>query len=82
VLVPSSSLRRQTNLYQTVQSNAEGHFTFENLSPGTYKVFAWEDVESFAWFDADFMRNAESRGTEIVIREGSKEKMELTVIPR
>jgi protocatechuate 3,4-dioxygenase beta subunit len=82
VLVPSSSLRRQTNLYQTVQSNAEGHFTFESLSPGTYKVFAWEDVESFAWFDADFMRNAESRGTDIVIREGSKEKMELTVIPR
>jgi hypothetical protein len=83
VLMPSSSSsRQQTNLYQTVQSNAEGHFTFESIPPGTYKVFAWEDVESFAWFDADFMRNFESRGTEIVIREAAKEKLDLAVIPR
>jgi hypothetical protein len=82
VLMPASSLRKQTNLYQTVQSNAEGRFTFENIPPGTYKVFAWEDVESFAWFDAEFMRNFENRGTEIVIREGAKESIELTVIPR
>jgi protocatechuate 3,4-dioxygenase beta subunit len=82
VLMPSSSNRQQTSLYQTVQSNADGHFTFEGIPPGTYKVFAWEDVESFAWLDADFMRNFESRGTETVIREGSKEKIELTVIPR
>ena len=82
VLVPSSSLRQQSSLYQTVQSNAEGHFAFESVTPGTYKLFAWEDVETFAWFDADFMRSYESRGTEIVIREGAKEKIELTVIPR
>jgi hypothetical protein len=65
-----------------VQSNAEGHFTFENIPPGTYKVFAWEDVETFAWFDAEFMRNFENRGREVVIREGAKENIELTVIPR
>ncbi|HET9130233.1 MAG TPA: carboxypeptidase-like regulatory domain-containing protein, partial [Terriglobia bacterium] len=82
VLMPSSSLRQQTNLYQTVQSNVEGHFTFENIPPGTYKVFAWEDVETFAWFDAEFMRNYENRGTEVVIREAAKEKLDLTVIPR
>lgn len=82
VLVPASSLRQQTNLYQTVQSNSEGHFTFENIPPGSYKVFAWEDVEAFAWFDADFMRNVENRGTEIVMREGAKESIEITVIPR
>jgi protocatechuate 3,4-dioxygenase beta subunit len=82
VLMPTSSLRQQTNLYRTVQSNAEGHFTFENIPPGTYKVFAWEDVETFAWFDAEFMRNFENRGREVVIREGAKENIELTVIPR
>ena len=82
VLVPSSAVRQQSSLYQTVQSNADGHFVFESITPGTYKLFAWEDVESFAWFDADFMRTYESRGTEIVIREGAKEKTELTVIPR
>jgi hypothetical protein len=81
VLVPAPSLRQQTNLFQTVQSNSEGHFTFETISPGSYKVFAWEDVETFAWFDADFMRSVENRGTEVVIRESAKESVDITVIP-
>ena len=82
VLVPSSSLRPQTSLYQTTQTNAEGHFTFENIPPGSYKVFAWEDVEPLAWFDAEFMRNIENRGTEVLIRESAKESIEMTLIPR
>jgi hypothetical protein len=82
VVVPSSSLRQQTSLYQTTQTNADGHFTFENIPPGSYRVFAWEDVEPLAWFDAEFMRNVENRGTEILIRESAKENIELTLIPR
>jgi protocatechuate 3,4-dioxygenase beta subunit len=82
VLVPSSSLRQQTSLYQTTQTNAEGHFTFENIPPGSYKVFAWEDVEPLAWLDADFIRNFESRSTDVLIRESAKESVEMTLIPR
>jgi hypothetical protein len=82
VLVPSSSLRQQTSLYQTAQTNAEGHFIFENIPPGSYKVFAWEDVEPLAWFDAEFIRSIENRGTEVLIRESAKDNIELTLIPR
>jgi len=81
VLVPAPGLRQQTSLFQTVQSNAEGHFAFESIAPGSYKVFAWEDVEALAWFDADFMQTVESRGTDVLIREGAKESIEITVIP-
>jgi len=82
VLVPPPALRQQTSLFQTVQSNAEGHFTFESIAPGNYKVFAWDDVESLAWLDAEFMQTIESRGTEVVIREGSKENVEIGAILR
>jgi len=82
VLMPAFALRRQTNLYRTVQTNAEGHFTIENIPPGSYKVFAWDDVENNAWFDTEFMRNFESRGKEITIREGARETMEIPIIPR
>jgi hypothetical protein len=82
VLVPASSLRQQTNLYQTTHTNMEGHFTFESIPPGSYKVLAWEDVEPLAWFDAEFMRNFESRGTEVLIRESAKESVEISLIPR
>jgi len=82
VLVPSTSLRQQTSLYQTTQTNVEGHFTFESIPPGSYKLFAWEDVEPLAWFDADFIRTFENRGTEILIRESAKESVEIALIPR
>jgi hypothetical protein len=45
-------------------------------------VFAWEDVEPLAWFDAEFMRNIENRNTEVLIRESAKESIEMTLIPR
>ena len=82
VLVPSPSLRQQTSLYQTTQTNAEGHFIFENIPPGSYKLFAWEDVEPLAWFDAEFIRSFENRGTEVLIRESAKESVEISLIPR
>jgi hypothetical protein len=82
VLVPAPSLRQQTSLYQTTHTNAEGHFTFDNIPPGSYKVFAWEDVEPLAWFDAEFMRSIESRGTEVLVRESAKDSIEMTLIPR
>jgi len=81
-LVPSSSLRQQTNLFKNTQTNAEGHFIFESIPPGSYKLFAWEDVEPLAWFDEEFIRNFENRGTEILIRESAKESVEITLIPR
>jgi hypothetical protein len=82
VLMPTSSLRAQTNLFKNVQTNADGHFLFENIPPGSYKLFAWEYVEDRAWFDAEFMRNFENGGREIVIREGAKETVEISAISR
>jgi len=82
VLMPTFALRRQTNLYQTVQTNADGHYTIESIAPGAYKVFAWEDVPARAWFDAEFMRDFESQGREITIRESAMETLEIPVIPR
>jgi len=82
VLVPVDALRRQTNLYQTVQSNGEGHYTIGNIAPGAYKLFAFDDVPDRAWFDVEFMRNFESQGREITIREGAMETLDIPVIPR
>ncbi len=82
VLVPGIAFRRQTNLYQSVQTNADGHFTIDNISPGTYKLFAWDDAEDRSWFDPEYLRDFEARGTEIVIREGAKENLDIPLIPR
>ena len=80
ILAPGSSLRQQTALYQTAQTNAEGHFTFSGIAPGSYKVFAWEDIETFAWLDAEFMKAYESSGTDVLIREGDRENIDVSAI--
>jgi hypothetical protein len=80
VLMPALALRQQTNLYQNVQANTDGHFIFETIPPGSYKIFAWDDVPDRAWFDAEFMRNFESQGREITIREGATQALDIALI--
>jgi hypothetical protein len=82
VLMPTFALRQQSNLYQTVQTNSEGHYSIDNIPPGVYKLFAWDDVPDRAWFDAEFMRDFESQGREITIHESAMDMLDIPVIPR
>jgi hypothetical protein len=81
VLVPDLRHRQQSDLYKYVSSDASGRFQFEGIPPGDYALFAWENVESGAWQDAEFMSGFESRGKQVHISEGSRENIQLTVIP-
>lgn len=63
VAVPSNpKLRRWAELYQPATSDQNGQFTVRGLRPGDYQVYAWQDIESYAFLDPDFMRAYESRG--------------------
>jgi hypothetical protein len=61
VLVPDR--RERHNVYKFTVTDAAGHFTFRTVPPGSYKVFAWEDIERNSWFDADVLRRYEQYGT-------------------
>jgi len=80
VIVPEPSLRHRTNLFLTPRVDAAGRFSI-NAPPGRYTVFAWEDVEPGAWFDADYMQNHEGRGLPVTIADGNTETVEIIVIP-
>src|SRR5262249_33063469 len=49
VLIPDQ--RDRHDLYKFVITDANGQFSFPSVAPGSYKVFAWENVEQFSWFD-------------------------------
>ena len=51
------------------------------LTPGDYKLFAFDVVEDRAWEDPDFIRNYEDRGKTIHVDEGSDDEIPLAVIP-
>ena len=82
VMVPQEKERLdQMSYYKTVTSDQYGRFTIKSIDPGEYRVFAWEDVESGAYMDPDFVKPLENQGSSITIRESSRESLQLKLIP-
>jgi hypothetical protein len=76
VLVPQEPERRESLLhYKTATTDESGRFLLKNLYPGSYKVYAWSEIESGAYMDPDFMRQYENAGESVTIKEGSAEKL-------
>ena len=80
VLIPDR-FRDRTELYKTAVTDENGHFTIRGITPGEYKLFAWEAIEQFAYFDSDFLRQFEQKGKPVSISESSKVTAEVKVIP-
>ena len=54
---------------------------FRGISPGDYRVFAWEALEQFAYYDSDLLRQYEQKGKFVQVSESSKDNIEVKVIP-
>jgi hypothetical protein len=81
VLVPDPPYRQRFDLYYAAGSDASGRVQFDSLAPGDYRIFAWNDVSADAWQDPDFIRAYEDQSKRVRITEGSRENVELRVIP-
>ena len=80
VLIPDSN-RNRTELFRPVLSDATGHFAISNVTPGDYRLVAWEFLEPFAFFDSRLILQAEESGTRIHIAESSKQTIDLKALP-
>jgi hypothetical protein len=82
VMAPQEKERLdQAPYYKTVTTDQYGRFTIRSVDPGEYKVYAWEDVESGAYMDPDFVKPVENQGASVTIRESSRESLQLKLIP-
>ena len=79
VLVPARRPAR-VDLYKTAITDDAGRFVFRGIAPGDYKVLAWEALETYQYFDEDFMRHSEPSGTSVRISGSSKERVEVRLI--
>jgi hypothetical protein len=79
VLIPDQ-FRSRTELFKTAITDQNGLFTVRGITPGEYKLFAWEDIEQFAYFDPDFVRQFEQRGTSVIISESARVNAEVKII--
>ena len=81
VLIPDAPLRDRTRLYKTANLDQYGKFTLRGITPGDYTIFAWENVDQFQYYNADFMRRFESRGERVSVDEGSRLQVNVQIIP-
>jgi hypothetical protein len=79
-LVPDFAYRNREDLYRNVITDASGKFKLQGIAAGDYRVFAWEDLADGAWQDADVLRDVESRGKMVRIREGEQAAVEVVAI--
>lgn len=79
-LVPDAPQRGRLDLYRNAASDSSGSFRLNNVPPGDYRIFAWEEVEDSAWTDSEFLRPQESRGKSVRIGAGRAESVNVTVI--
>ena len=42
-------------------SDQYARFVLQPVPPGDYKLFAWEDLEPYGFYDRDFVRRDETR---------------------
>jgi hypothetical protein len=80
VLVPERN-RDRTDLFQQVTSGQDGRFTFRSVPPGSYKIFAWEALEPYAYFDPEVLRQVEQKGRALQLGESTKQSVDVGVIP-
>jgi hypothetical protein len=82
VLVPAPQRRFRADLFRVAATDHNGRFELKGITPGEYKLFAWDEVENGEWFDPDFLLPFEVQGLTVRIPESGSEEVQLTVIAR
>jgi len=71
VLVPQFSRRENPMFYDRAVIDETGHFKFEGLAPGEYKVFAFEHLPLTAELNPSFIARYEALGQSVTVTEGA-----------
>lgn len=80
-LIPDARRQSRTSLFKTARTDDSGRYSILGITPGDYTVYAFEDIESGAHLDPDFIKPLERSAEAVTLRENSRETRQLRQIP-
>jgi hypothetical protein len=81
VAVPEEKYRKLPDRFGSGATDQHGHFTIRGLAPGSYTVYAWQDLDEGVYHDDDFLKSQEANGKAVKVEEGSHQAVELKLSP-
>lgn len=68
---PLADVQVQLNRDFGATTDRSGHFSFDSVTPGAYKIFAWKSIPEGAWTNDKYLAQYESQGTAVLAAEGN-----------
>lgn len=81
LLAPGGKFSHVLSFYSQSVADETGHFKMEGLTPGAYKLYAFEAMEYGSWQDPEFLKAFEGYGEKVEIVEGTNSPKEIQRIP-
>lgn len=60
-------------------SDQGGHFKLQNLAPGDYRIYAWDDPSQVPYADTEWMRRYAGSGSDVTVSSGQSSQVKLTL---
>ena len=79
-LIPDPPQPQRISLYKSAEADENGRFLFQGVTPGKYRLYAWEEFEAGAQFDPDVTATFQARSVAVEVKEGERKDVAVTRI--
>jgi len=72
VLAPWGKFRHVASFFRVTMSDEKGHFELRGITPGEYRLFAFDDMKPQRWLEPGYLDRFEKEADKLGITEGAK----------
>ncbi|HEX4999160.1 MAG TPA: carboxypeptidase regulatory-like domain-containing protein [Terriglobia bacterium] len=81
-LVPDEARRGRADLYFSGLSDSAGRVSFANVPPGSYRLYAWEEIPAEAFRYGEFLRRYDDRSVTVTVEKKAAVTAQVKAIPK